>query len=408
MPVRTTRLLVAAVLALTAVAHVPAPAFAAGPKVAVIVGPTGSLTDTYRSRADQVAAAAAAEGATVAKAYSPHATWGNVLEAVAGANVIVYFGHGNGFPNPYGSTELRDRHNGWGLNTATSNGDADSWSAGTLVYCGEKALLGTLGAYDGSQQRKYCTGGPIRPARNFVMIFGQAHYAPGFGERYVKSDPLTTYTQARQRVRNYSYPYLKLGASAFYATAYSDAHRLVERLLAHSDRNYGWAFKQGVGYDSDALRRSSHPDLDASIWVQKTVIPGFHFGQADYWYAFAGKPGRTPAGAGLAGSTDSPPVVTAKNPAPGKTGIALGARPYAVFSEPVRYVNANSVTLVNESTGNVVPASVRYDTDTHLARIVPDQGLKPGTRYRVKLAGWIRDMGGNRLGNQSWTFKTRR
>jgi hypothetical protein len=374
--------------------------------VAIIVGPTGSLTDTYRSRADQVAAEASAEGATVAKAYSPNATWANVLRAVEDANVIVYFGHGNGFPNPYGSTELRDRHNGWGLNRTTTNGDADSWSS-TLAYCGEKALLGTLGASDGLTQRTYCSGGPIRPAPGFVMVFGQAHYAPGFGERYVTSDPQTTYSQARQRVRNYSYPYLRLGASAFFATAYSDAHRLVERLLANPDRNFGWAFKRGVGYDSDALRRSSHPDLDATIWVQKTVIPGFHFGQADYWYAFAGKPGRTPADAGLVGSSDSPPVVTGKNPAPGKTGVAPGARPYAVFSEPVRYVNVNSVTLVDESTGSAVPASVRYHADTHLARIVPDRDLKPGTRYRVKLAGWIRDMGGNRLGAVSWTFRTR-
>ena len=36
-----------------------------------------------------------------------------------GANVIVYFGHGNGYPNPYGANELTDRSNGWGLNTAT-------------------------------------------------------------------------------------------------------------------------------------------------------------------------------------------------------------------------------------------------------------------------------------------------
>jgi hypothetical protein len=31
--------------------------------------------------------------------------------------------------------------------------------------------------------------------------------------------------------------------------------------------------------------------------VQRTVIKGFHFGQADYWYAFAGHPHWTPGGA---------------------------------------------------------------------------------------------------------------
>lgn len=280
--------------ATTTSASAPPKAIAAtGIKVAIIVGPVGSLTDNYRARGDRVATAAQAAGATVVKAYSPRATWSRVLEAVRGANVIVYFGHGNGYPNPYSSTELRDRTNGWGLNRTTGNGDKDDWSK-TLVYCGEKALLGKIGSTDGAAQRRFCQGGPIRPAAGFVMIYGQSHYAPGFGERYQRSDPRTTLKQARQRVRNYSYPVLKLGASAYFATAYGDAHSLVARLLAHPGESYGWAFKQGRGYKASALETSPHPDLNARIWVQKTVIDGFHFGQADYWYAFAGQPGRSP------------------------------------------------------------------------------------------------------------------
>jgi len=102
-------------VAITTSASVPPKAAAAGGvKVAIIVGPVGSLTDNYRARGNRVADAARAAGATVAKAYSPRATWSRVLEAVRGANIIVYFGHGNGSPNPYSSTELRDRSNGWG------------------------------------------------------------------------------------------------------------------------------------------------------------------------------------------------------------------------------------------------------------------------------------------------------
>ena len=279
----------------------PTAAAATGVKVAIIVGPVGSLTDNYRARGDRVADAAAAAGATVVKVYSPRATWSRVLDAVRDANVIVYFGHGNGHPSPYASIEQRDRKNGWGLNRTTTGGNGDNWST-TMVYCGERALLGTLSSSDGAAQRKYCSGGPIRPAPGFVMIYGQAHYAPGFGERYNRSDPVTTYTQARQRVRNYSYPVLKLGASAFFATAYGDAHSLVARLLTHPDGGFGWAFRQGRGFAGHALRTSSHPDLNAQIWVQRTVISGFHFGQPDYWYAFAGNPNRTPRQAGLAGS----------------------------------------------------------------------------------------------------------
>ena len=213
-----------------------------------------------------------------------------------GANTIVYFGHGNGFPNRYTTAEWTDRTNGWGLNRTTTHGDRDDWSK-SLVYCGQKALLGHIGASDGSAQRRYCRGGPIRPAPGFVMIYGQAHYAPGFGERYRRSDPRSTLSQARGRVRNYSYPVLKLGASAYFGTAYGDAHRLVARMLAHPRRSFGWAFKQGTGFARNALRSSAHPDLNARIWVQKTVIKGFHFGQADYWYAFAGRPLFKPGGA---------------------------------------------------------------------------------------------------------------
>jgi hypothetical protein len=216
-----------------------APVAAAGQKVAIIVGPVGALTGSYRTWADEVASAATAAGATVAKAYSPNATWANVLAAVEGANVIVYFGHGNGFPNPYGASELPDRTNGWGLNTSSGNGDADSWSAGTLVYCGEKALLGTLSGSDGAAQRTHCSGGPIRPAPGFVMVYAQAHYAPGFGERYDPSTPLTTESEAQQRVRHYSYPTLALGASAYFATAYGDADEIDSRVLRDAGSKNG-------------------------------------------------------------------------------------------------------------------------------------------------------------------------
>ena len=284
MPVRVRALsLVASLFAalLLTAGPTPPPAFAAGEKVVIIVGPVGSLTNSYRSWADGVANAATAAGATVVKVYSPNATWANALAAVNGANIIVYFGHGNGFPNPYGSTELIDRTNGWGLNTATTNGDADSWSAGSLVYCGEKALLGTLTGSDGAAQRTHCAGGPIRPAAGFTMVYAQAHYAPGFGERYTQSTPLTTLTEAQQRVRNYSYPILALGGT-FLATAYGDANDIVGRLLTQRTTTYGDLFSQGEGYSPSTLTAATHPDVaGAQTWVQRTTISGYHFGEPD-------------------------------------------------------------------------------------------------------------------------------
>ena len=276
------------------VAPLASPARAAGPKVAIIVGPVGSLTDSYRTSADRVATKAAAAGATVVKVYSPNATWANVRAAVNGANVIVYYGHGNGSPNPYsGWTEWPDRVNGWGLNIQAGANDLDGINV-NMVYCGEKALLGTLGSGDGAAQRSYCTGGPITPAPGFTMVYAQAHYAPGFGERYVQTTPVTTLAEAQARVRNYSYPILALGGT-FIATAYSDAQDIVERVLTQPTTTFGDIFRQGRGYSPSTLTAAAHPDIaGAEYWVQQTTISGFHFGEPDYWYAFAGVAGRTP------------------------------------------------------------------------------------------------------------------
>lgn len=298
--------LLAFVTVAVAAALAPTSSLAAGEKVTIIVGPVGGLTDTYRSMADRVANAATAAGATVVKVYSPNATWGNVKAGVAGANVIVYFGHGNGYPNPYGSNELTDRSNGWGLNTSTSNGDADSWSAGTLVYCGERALLGTLTSSDDSARRNWCGGTAndgIAPAPGFTMVYAQAHYAPGFGERYDPSTPLTTLDEAQQRVRHYSSPILALGGT-YLATAYGDAHEIVTRLLSATPTTYGQLFQAGRGYSASTLTDMAHPDSAGSrIWVQETTISGFHFGDPDYWYAFAGDPDRVVGGNSLEGIT---------------------------------------------------------------------------------------------------------
>lgn len=304
-------LVTAAAIVVAALGPVPQPAAAAAPKVAVIVGPVGSISDTYRSMADKVATAATAAGATVAKTYSPKATWANVKAAVNGANVIVYFGHGSGYPNPYGSNELTDRANGWGLNTKETNGDADSWSNGTLVYCGERVLLGTLTSSDDASRRTYCGGTAndgITPAANFTMIYAQAHYAPGFGERYVQTTPLTTLSEAQQRVRNYSYPILKLGGT-FIATAYGDADEITSRVLRNPSTPFADLFAAGRGFSPSTALSMTHPDVSGSqVWVQRTRISGFHFGEPDYWYAFAGRPSRTPSGGTATPYVATPPT----------------------------------------------------------------------------------------------------
>jgi hypothetical protein len=97
---------------------VPATAAAAtpAPKVVLVVGPVGDLTDRYRSIADAAASVALAYTSNVVKVYSPNATWPAVRRALQGAKVVVYLGHGNGWPSRYRDSLYPPSQNGFGLN----------------------------------------------------------------------------------------------------------------------------------------------------------------------------------------------------------------------------------------------------------------------------------------------------
>ena len=118
---RLVPLLVAGLLAFTGVAA-PSPiasaaAAASGPKIVLIVGATHAATDSYRADMDAVYATAIQYSSNVVKVYSPNATWAAAKAALQGANIVVYMGHGNGFPSPYTTTLMPDRQDGLGLKT---------------------------------------------------------------------------------------------------------------------------------------------------------------------------------------------------------------------------------------------------------------------------------------------------
>jgi hypothetical protein len=385
------------ILAFVASLFAAAPAAAAGPKVAIIVGPTGAQTDGFRSSADQLASTASAAGAQVVKVYSPNATWANVKAAVNGASIVVYLGHGNGFPSPYSSTEDPAKVNGWGLNRTTTNGDSDNWST-TLAYCGEEALLGTLTSAD-SIQWNYCGGSTgtdgITPAPGFVMIYQSACYAPGAGETGGATE-----AQARDRVKNYSYPALTLGAGAYFATDFG-ASSLIDQILGHPDRSFGEIYRNGNGYDDGAQRHFAHPDVAGSeIWLQKT----YAMGRSDYWYAFAGDPARTPTG-GLVELPNAPQIIS-YGPIDGKRSVRTDYRPRAVFDVEVEGVSSTTFTLY-DSFGFHVPAKVRWQADRNRALLIPASRLVTKEWYTVGLARGIRTVEGGELLPFEWRFRTR-
>ena len=156
-------------------------------KVAIVVGPTGGETAHYKRIADGVARQARAYGAKVVRIYSPYATWRRVTQKARGANVLVYLGHGKGWPSPYSPFQTRTK-NGLGLNARAGNGNSNT------KYYGERYLAKKL-----------------HLARNSVVILLRLCYASGNSE---PGRPNPTLRIAKKRVDNYGSGFLRTGARA--------------------------------------------------------------------------------------------------------------------------------------------------------------------------------------------------
>ena len=103
------------------------------PKVVFIVGPAGAATDGYRAEARAAAAIARNYTPDVVELYSPNATWPAVKQALEGASLVVYMGHGNGWPSRYRDALYPPTQDGFGLNPKAGGNDA------THQYFGEAA-----------------------------------------------------------------------------------------------------------------------------------------------------------------------------------------------------------------------------------------------------------------------------
>jgi hypothetical protein len=168
----------------------PLPTAAAGLKVVVVVGPVGSSTANYIYNAKKYAAQARSYGANVVEIYSPNATWDRVKAAAQGAKVVIYLGHGNGSPSPYGAWSALTK-DGFGLNATAGNGNNNN------KYYGE-----------------YYVRTQIRLARNAVVILNRLCYASGDSEW---GAPNPTVSTAKQRVDNFGAGFLRANARAVFA-----------------------------------------------------------------------------------------------------------------------------------------------------------------------------------------------
>jgi hypothetical protein len=163
-------------------------------KVVIIVGATHGETAKYRSNADELYAEAIQHTPNVTRVYSPNATWAAVKAATTGANVVIYLGHGNGWPSPYTYDPLYATKDGFGLNATAGQGDYNN------KYYGEPSIRS------------------LDLAPNAIVFLHHLCYASGNSE---SSSNNPTLSVARQRVDNYGAAFLAAGASAVIADGHS-------------------------------------------------------------------------------------------------------------------------------------------------------------------------------------------
>ncbi len=182
----------------------PQPAQASSKRVVIVVGATGSTTSSYRSIGRSLARQARSYGARVIQVYSPRATWARVQHAARGANLLVYLGHGNGWPSPYAPFQTRTK-DGMGLNRALTGSDYNT------EYYGEHFLHTNL-----------------HLARNSIVLLLHLCYASGNPEW---GGPIPRLSTARARVDNYGAGFLRTGAKAVIAEGLGSGHYLLHGLF---------------------------------------------------------------------------------------------------------------------------------------------------------------------------------
>jgi hypothetical protein len=219
--VRMTVLAVAFALIAAVAATNPNSASAAGIKVVIVVGPAGSNTANYIDNAKRYAAQVRSYGATVVEIYSPNATWSRVKSAAQGAKVLIYLGHGNGYPSPYGAFS-RYTKDGMGLNRTAGAGNSN------VQYLGE-----------------YYMAGYLKLAPNAVVILNRLCYASGNSE-WGAANP--TQHTAKVRIDNYGAGFLRTGAKAVFAEGITDASYILYGLFK-TGRSMGAIFQSSPSWN---------------------------------------------------------------------------------------------------------------------------------------------------------------
>jgi flagellar hook assembly protein FlgD len=187
----------------------------AGLKAVFIVGPSSGSTYDYLDQAEGMARAAEAEGMKVVRVYTPHATFQRVLDVIQNANLVVFFGHGNGWPSPYPPFQ-EDTKDGFGLNPSSGAGKTSPVDYKGANKIREKVTL----------------------AKNAVVVLYRLCYASGNAEQGMRPeypDSAKDRNVATERVDNFAAGFLAVGAGAVFAWGWPQKINLPQRLAETND-----------------------------------------------------------------------------------------------------------------------------------------------------------------------------
>jgi len=239
-------------------------------KAVIIVGPTHGLTASNLEAGKALADQAESYGMDVRRVFHPKATWANMLAHIQDANLVAYFGHGNGWPSPYGPFQEKTK-NGFGLNPFEGAG---------------------------KDKVEYWGGNKIRSsvvlAPNAVVLLNHLCYASGNGESFMA---VPGWDVAHQRVDNFAAAFLAVGASSVFAYSSQPVTSVLDDLFT-TDKTVGQIFTTSgskatpwhgfIGWNDKKLDSVRTPgtrnylDPHSSEGFKRAVSGNLGFGASDW------------------------------------------------------------------------------------------------------------------------------
>jgi len=218
------------------------------PKAVLVVGPIDppdhTNTKYYIEWADRLAAIMENNGMHVIRIYWPDSNWTNVRQAISGASIIVYKGHGFGLGElPTDPTEMYGGLNGF-----------------CLVHPEEPA-----GAILGTQDMLVTTN---RLAENAIGFFFCCSCA---GTSSADASPVSE-GLARRRIEAYSSTIIRMGGGGYFSGINEEG--LLEDMFAHPDKTLGELYRDAAGSPDHMYPHILWPNM--SVWFDGNTTIGWN------------------------------------------------------------------------------------------------------------------------------------